>query len=64
MWLISLWGVGLLAVAIYCIWQAIRDYRRGDYAMAAAGAAGAALIVLMPVQQHAVKVEMPVQVPS
>ena len=64
MWLVSLWSLGLLAVAIYCISQAIRDYRRGNYAMAVAGAAGAALVLLMPIQTHAVKVDLPVQVPS
>jgi len=51
----------LLAIAIYCIWQAIRDYRRGNYAMAVAGAICAALSLLVPIQTHAVKIDLPAE---
>ena len=53
-----------LAVTIYCVWQAVRDFRRGDRALAAVGAAFAicaALLMLMPmpIKTHAVKVDFP-----
>jgi hypothetical protein len=50
---------GLLLVAIYCVVQAVRDYRRGAYVMAAAGAACALLLLLLPIKSHAVKIDLP-----
>jgi len=61
--MVSLWSLGLLAVAAYCIRQAARDYRRGDYGMAVAGGAAAALIVLMQIQAPGI-IEIPVRVAS
>jgi hypothetical protein len=46
-------------VSIYCIVQALRDYRRGAYFMAVAGAACAILLLLIPIQGHAIKVDLP-----
>lgn len=53
------WMVGLFLVAIYCAVQAVRDFRRGAYAMAAAGAACALLLLLMPIESQAVKFDLP-----
>ncbi len=51
--------VGLFLVAVYCVVQTVRDYRRGAYVMAAAGAACALLLVLLPIESHAVKIDLP-----
>jgi len=51
--------VGLLLVAIYCVVQAVRDFRRGAYVMAAAGAACALLLLLLPIESRAVKIDLP-----
>ncbi|CUS44480.1 hypothetical protein MGWOODY_Smn2568 [hydrothermal vent metagenome] len=59
--MIILWIYWTLAVAVYCVLQAVRDFRRGDRAMAAAGAAFAicaTLLMLMPIKTHAVKVDL------
>jgi hypothetical protein len=55
----GVWVLALLAVAIYCAAQAIRDFRKGNYAMAAAGAACVALLLLVPLQSHAIKLDLP-----
>lgn len=49
----------IVLIAIYCAVQAVREYRRGAYLMAAAGAACALLLLLLPIQSHAVKVDLP-----
>ena len=53
------WAWALLLVAIYCGVQAVRDFRRGSYAMAVAGAACALLLLLIPIQSHAIKLDIP-----
>lgn len=55
----SFWMVALAAVTIYCIVQAVRDFRERRYAWAAAAAASALLLLTMPVQTHAVKIDLP-----
>lgn len=63
------WGgfwipVALLGIVVYMICQAVRDYRRGDYAWAAFGATCMMFLVallLLPIQTHAVKLDMPIQ---
>ena len=53
------WMVVLLLVSIYCVAQAVRDYRRGAYVMAAAGAACALALLLLPIESRAVKLDLP-----
>ena len=55
----GVWVLALLAVAIYCAAQAVRDLRKGNYAMAAAGAACVAMLLLIPIQSHAIKLDLP-----
>ena len=55
----GVWIAVLLAVCIYCTAQAVRDFRRGNYAMAAAGAACVVLLLLIPIQSHAIKLDLP-----
>ncbi len=57
------WTLLMLLVAAYCIVQIVRDYRRGDYVMAAAGLACVLLLLLTPVQGHAVKLDLPINEP-
>ncbi len=60
MWLI--WTVAMLVVVVYCVSQAVRDFRRGERAMGLLGAVCAGLILLMPLpfQTHAVKIDLPI----
>jgi hypothetical protein len=53
------WMIGLFLVAIYCVAQSVRDFRRGDYAWAAAAGICAAILLLTPIQTHAVKLDLP-----
>ena len=55
----AIWAWALLAVAIYCATQAVRDFRRGNHAMAAAGAACALVLLLIPIQSQAIKLDLP-----
>ena len=55
------WALALLLVAIYCLVQAIRDLRGKHYAMAGLGFLCAALLLLMPIKTHAVKLDLPAQ---
>lgn len=54
-----LWMVALSAVTIYCIVQAVRDFRAKRYAWAAVAAICAVLLLTMPIQSHAVKIDLP-----
>jgi hypothetical protein len=49
---------GLVLVAVYCLVQMVRDYRSGNYLMVIAGAICLALLALMPIQSHAVKLNV------
>jgi cell division protein FtsW (lipid II flippase) len=49
----------LLALGLFCSVQAVRDLRRRNYPMAALAALCVLLILLVPVQTHAVKVDFP-----
>ncbi len=53
------WMAVLLLVSIYCAVQAVRDYRRRAYLMAAAGAVCALALLLLPIESRAVKVDLP-----
>ena len=54
------WFLGMLAVAIYCICQAVRDFRRGERAMGLLGVVCAGFILLMPAPNHAVSITLPI----
>ncbi|MBA4089572.1 MAG: hypothetical protein C0494_03125 [Sphingobium sp.] len=53
------WFVVLLAVAPFCVVQAVRDIRTKNYVWGAAAAIAAALILAMPIKTHAVKIDLP-----
>ena len=57
----AMWATAILAVVIYCAVQAVRDYRRGNHAMAAAGAACVLMLLLIPIQSQAIKLDLPIQ---
>jgi hypothetical protein len=50
----------MLVVVVYCLSQAVRDFRRGERAMGLLGAVCAGFILFMPIQTHAVKVTLPI----
>lgn len=53
------WMAALLAVTVYCLAQAIRDFRAKRYAWATAAACSSALLLTMPFPTHAVKIDLP-----
>lgn len=53
------WPAILLLVAVYCLVQIVRDVRARNYSMAAAGGICLALLVLVPIQSSAVKLDVP-----
>ncbi|HEY0623805.1 hypothetical protein [Sphingomonas sp.] len=57
------WRAALTAVIVYCVAQAVRDLRAKRYAWAAAAVIAAALLLIMPVQTHAVKIDLPAASP-
>jgi hypothetical protein len=62
MW--AIWSFAMLGVAVYCICQAVRDFRRGERAMGLLGAVCAGFILFMPFQTHAVMVTLPIATPG
>ena len=56
--------LALLAAALYCGCQVVRDRNREQYGWAAVGAlvgvAAIAALLLMPVKTHAVKIDLPI----
>lgn len=55
------WNFAALAAAIYCIIKAVTDVRGNKYLWGIFGIASAAVILLTPIQTHAVKVDLPVR---
>ena len=54
------WWIWVLPlVAVYCLVQAVRDFRRKQYVATAIGAALAVAIMFVPIQTHAVTVDLP-----
>jgi hypothetical protein len=54
------WFVGLCLVALYCMVRVVLDIRQRRYLWAALGIAATAVIVLVPIPTHAVKVDLPI----
>jgi len=54
------WMGALSAVTVYCVAQAVRDFRAKRYLWAAAAALSAGVLLTMPVATHAVKVDLPI----
>ena len=52
------WPWLMLVVAIYCLAQSIRDFRRRSYVMAVAGLVLAALLLLVPIETQAIKFDV------
>jgi hypothetical protein len=59
MWASILWPVAASAAAIYCIAKALIDLRARRYAWGIVGLASAAVLLLTPIQTHAVKIDLP-----
>lgn len=59
MWTFFLWSFAALAAAIYCIAKAVIDLRARKYGLGIFGLLSAAVLLLAPIQTHAVKVDLP-----
>ena len=55
----AFWLIALLAATIFCVAQAVRDWRAKNYGWAVAAAISAALLMSMPIKTHAVKIDLP-----
>ncbi len=53
------WMIVPLVVAIYCIARAIVDIRSKNYVWAAFGLICGGFILTMPIETHAVKIDLP-----
>lgn len=54
----AIWPWIELLVGLYCLAQAVRDFRRHAYAWAVLGLLCAAALPLTPIQTHAVKLDI------
>lgn len=52
----------LLALTLFCVAQVVRDLRRRNYPMAALAALCVLLVLILPMQTHAVKIDLPMRV--
>jgi hypothetical protein len=57
-----LWMLAAFAAIFYCVVRAIVDFRQRKYTWAVLGLGCAAVLLLAPIQTHAVKVDLPVPV--
>lgn len=60
MWAFLLWNIAALAAAVYCVAKAVIDLRARRYVWGVVGLLSAAVFLVMPIQTHAVKVDLPV----
>ena len=58
-----LWIAIVALVSIYCVAQAIRDFRRGDRLMAVIGLFCVLALCLTPIQTDAFKLDLPPTAP-
>jgi len=59
-WAFLLWNIAALAAAVYCVAKAVIDLRARRYVWGVVGLLSAAVFLVMPIQTHAVKVDLPV----
>ena len=59
--MVMIWTLVLLLVGIYCIVQAVRDFRRRNYLLAAIGAACVVALWTLPNKNAVIKVDLPVR---
>lgn len=57
------WMAALAAVMLYCVVQAIRDFRAKQYVWAVVAAISAAVLASMPIKSQAVKFDLPALAP-
>ncbi len=55
-----LWNWAAVAASIYCIVRGIVDLRQKHFAWGGSRRCYAAVFLLMPIQTHAVKIDLPV----
>ncbi|RIA45723.1 hypothetical protein DFR49_0248 [Hephaestia caeni] len=57
------WSAACAIAAIYCVVRGIVDLRRKHYSWGVVGLASGAVLLLTPVQTHAVKIDLPIANP-
>jgi hypothetical protein len=60
MWTFFLWNFAALAAGIYSISKAVIDLRARRYGGGVIGLLSAVVFLIVPIQTHAVKVDLPV----
>jgi len=55
----QLWALAGIGASIYCIARGIVDLRSRNYVWGALGLVSAGIILLTPIQTHAVKLDLP-----
>ena len=53
------WTLASLGAVVFCIARAVEDLRHRRYAWAVLGIVSALILLLTPVQTHAVKIDLP-----
>ena len=57
---LALWAFAAVAACLYCVVRGIMDCRRGNYVWGLFGIASGLILAFIPIQTHAVKVDLPV----
>lgn len=58
---LALWTFGMLGACLFCLVRGVLDCRRGHYVWGLLGIASGLILAFMPIQTHAVKVDLPVE---
>lgn len=56
----ALWAIAAFCACLYCLVRGALDFRRGRYVWGALGMLSGLILLLMPMQTHAVKVDLPI----
>ncbi|KQO50962.1 hypothetical protein ASF14_08685 [Sphingomonas sp. Leaf257] len=58
---LALWTFAMLGACVFCLVRGVLDCRRGHYVWGVLGIASGLILAFMPIQTHAVKVDLPVE---
>ncbi|MBB4609132.1 hypothetical protein [Sphingomonas yabuuchiae] len=57
----ALWMIAAVGASVFCLVRGVLDCRRGHYVWGVLGIASGLILAFMPIQTHAVKVDLPVE---
>jgi hypothetical protein len=63
-WLAAQWVLIPLFVGVYCLIQAVHDFRRRNYFLAMLGGVCVVLLWLVPIESNVIKLDLPVNEPG